>query len=428
MTRNAREGSGVPDRMIRDRARRSPTLQAMSDAAERAAWRLTVAADDYGRFEADPEVLLATLFKRRPAGWPLGKMARVLDEWTSLGYVIQYAVQGRRYGYLTSWHRHQRPPRLASRYPDPPELLTIPTERTIHDAIYGELRARRVLFGLPLLAVERNVRVGNGFADIVVTTASGRAVIEVKRTRADAGAIRQVTGYRQHLKGCLGVLVIATGIGPTVGVEDFTHQDVALATYGTDWKAELTIPGGPFQEGVLDLRAHVIPREITSVPRDLRAGSFCPGDEGKEGSEGKKDRRKKDSEASASVSSRGDDAAAPAAKVLADRIGRAAWEDAAWPSAEALAALYNAGTPDECPAVEMLSPARRDKARKYLAMFPERAWWHTVCARIGESRLLRGLKPSPGHEKFLATFDWLLTKGKDGTENALKVYEGRYTD
>ena len=39
----------MPDRIIRDKARSSPTLQHLSDAGERAWWRLTTAADDYGR-------------------------------------------------------------------------------------------------------------------------------------------------------------------------------------------------------------------------------------------------------------------------------------------------------------------------------------------------------------------------------------------
>jgi hypothetical protein len=73
----------MPDRIIRDRSRSSPTLQLLSDAAERAWWRLTVAVDDFGRFDADPEVLLARLFERKPKGWTIAKMSAVVEEWTS---------------------------------------------------------------------------------------------------------------------------------------------------------------------------------------------------------------------------------------------------------------------------------------------------------------------------------------------------------
>lgn len=99
-----------------------------------------------------------------------------------------------------------------------------------------------------------------------------------------------------------------------------------------------------------------------------------------------------------------------------------------WPSPEALVALYNAGTPDECPEVETLSPERRRKAGEYLTAFPEQAWWAALFARMHRSKFLRGLKRRPGHEHFVGDFDWLLTKGKDGTENCVKVAEGRYDD
>ena len=101
---------------------------------------------------------------------------------------------------------------------------------------------------------------------------------------------------------------------------------------------------------------------------------------------------------------------------------------APWPSPEALVAMYNAETPPECPEVTRLSPARRIKARRYLDAFPDAAFWHKVFARIHESRFLRGLAPPRGERPFVADFDWLLTKGKDGSENAMKTFDGKYTD
>jgi len=99
-----------------------------------------------------------------------------------------------------------------------------------------------------------------------------------------------------------------------------------------------------------------------------------------------------------------------------------------WGTPEALVALYNAETPDELPAVVKLTEARRKKARLYLRQFPDRDFWLAVFSQISASPFLRGLRNSPGHQSFKATFDWLLTKGKDGTENVIKVYEGRYSD
>lgn len=98
-------------------------------------------------------------------------------------------------------------------------------------------------------------------------------------------------------------------------------------------------------------------------------------------------------------------------------------------SPEDLIDLYNRNTPDNCPAVKTLSPSRRVKARKYLAMFPERPWWEAVFSQYKRSKFLQGVSGrSNGHEGFTPDFDWLLSKGKDGTENCVKVYDGRYAD
>lgn len=112
----------VPDRIIRDRARSSPTLQALSDAAERAWWRLTTACDDYGRFDADAEVLLAELFKRRPKGWSVRRMAGVLAEWEGTQLIHRYANgdETREYGHVLTWGEHQRERDSKPKYPDPP--------------------------------------------------------------------------------------------------------------------------------------------------------------------------------------------------------------------------------------------------------------------------------------------------------------------
>ena len=90
--------------------------------------------------------------------------------------------------------------------------------------------------------------------------------------------------------------------------------------------------------------------------------------------------------------------------------------------------LYNDLTPDETPSVDRLTLARKKKAKEYLAQFPEEQFWREAFAAIAASRFLRGLKTSPGHEHFKASFDWLLTKGKDGTENIVTVWEGKFSD
>ena len=100
----------------------------------------------------------------------------------------------------------------------------------------------------------------------------------------------------------------------------------------------------------------------------------------------------------------------------------------AWGTPERLVELYNRLSPPGHPKVTRLTPARRKKAQRYLAMFPEERFWTGVFSAIQLSSFLRGLRPSNGHEGFKGDFDWLLTQGKDGTENAIKAEEGRYQD
>lgn len=99
-----------------------------------------------------------------------------------------------------------------------------------------------------------------------------------------------------------------------------------------------------------------------------------------------------------------------------------------WPSPELLVEKYNSETPDECPEVTKLTPARKKKSLDYLKAFPEESFWVQVFSNIKNSEFLRGKRNGQGHHSFIASFDWLLTKGKDGTENCVKVYEGQYGD
>mgnify|MGYP001593859862 CR=1 FL=1 len=265
----------MPDRIIRDQARRSPTLQRLSDAAERAWWRLTIYHDDYGRFEADPEVLLAGLMVRRPSGWTMARMQKVVAEWADQAdpLIHLYQVPGdlRIYGHVINTTKHQRERESKPKYPDPP---------------CGNLPQ-------------------------------------------DAAKCR---------------------------------ESLQLAAYSESRES------------------------VSTESREPRAEILCPP------------------------------------------------QVAAWPSPEALVAKYNHETPKECPAVKalpngrLLSAGRMQKAKKYLGLFPQEEFWSQVFAQVHKSKFLRGLKPSLGHEHFAFDFDWMLSCGKNGAENCVKVREGKYAD
>ena len=95
-----------------------------------------------------------------------------------------------------------------------------------------------------------------------------------------------------------------------------------------------------------------------------------------------------------------------------------------------LAQAYNTEKPDALAVVRLpLSPALHKKATQYCKDFPDPAYWHQVFKEAHTAPLLLGLRPSPGHEHFKASFAWFLQKGKnDGIENCVKVFEGKYRD
>jgi len=99
-----------------------------------------------------------------------------------------------------------------------------------------------------------------------------------------------------------------------------------------------------------------------------------------------------------------------------------------WGDPEKLIEKYNSETPAALPAVEKITPARLKKAREYLKIFPDESFWTETFREIGKSDFLQGMRNGNGHGSFKANFDWLLTKGKDGTENVVKIFEGRYTN
>jgi hypothetical protein len=101
-----------------------------------------------------------------------------------------------------------------------------------------------------------------------------------------------------------------------------------------------------------------------------------------------------------------------------------------WPSAEALVDLFHITAPAALQRVKRLTPARQKKIREYLKVFPDREFWLEAFQEIGRSAFLSGRRPaSEGRATpFKVDLDWFLQRGKDGIENAMKVWEGKYRD
>lgn len=110
----------MPSRIIRESARTSPTLDALSAEGERLFWRLTIVADDFGRFDADPRVVAAQCFPLRFGRLRAATVERWLRELVQAGAIVTYASGDRRYGAFPSWAKHQRVRNSKSRFPEPP--------------------------------------------------------------------------------------------------------------------------------------------------------------------------------------------------------------------------------------------------------------------------------------------------------------------
>ncbi len=109
----------MPNRMIRDSARTSPTLAKLSHGAERCFWRLTTSADDYGRFNAEPGVIRGLCFPAMLAKVPERLVTAWLTELRLAPLISCYRVGDKHVGYFLTWDRHQRTRAKDSKFPPP---------------------------------------------------------------------------------------------------------------------------------------------------------------------------------------------------------------------------------------------------------------------------------------------------------------------
>jgi len=113
----------VPARVVRGEINASESLSRVSPEADLTFRALIVAVDDFGRFDARPAILKATLFPLRSAFTP-EKIMRWVRELAEEGCIDLYEVDARPFLALTGWEKHRGEARRTakSRYPAPPGL------------------------------------------------------------------------------------------------------------------------------------------------------------------------------------------------------------------------------------------------------------------------------------------------------------------
>jgi hypothetical protein len=122
----------MPNRIIRESCRTSRSLDSISAEAERLFWRLITVADDFGRFKAEPRLVLAACFPRRVESWPVSIVARWLGELAAAKEIVAYRVETELYAYFTNWLKHQTPRAKISKHPAPCETNAL---AATHDAV-----------------------------------------------------------------------------------------------------------------------------------------------------------------------------------------------------------------------------------------------------------------------------------------------------
>jgi len=109
----------VPNRIIKEKCRTSPTLARLTHGAERLFWRLITFADDFGRFEADPMIVMGQCFSSMLDKVKKSNIEDWMGELNGNELVTRYFVDGKTYAFFNTWDNHNRRRAQNSKYPMP---------------------------------------------------------------------------------------------------------------------------------------------------------------------------------------------------------------------------------------------------------------------------------------------------------------------
>ena len=98
----------MPNRIARDSARSSRKLASVSAEVERLFWRLILVADDFGRFDADPAVVLSTAFPRQSQTIKIKSVASWLQVGARVGLWLLYQYGDDVIGQMSKWEQRVR--------------------------------------------------------------------------------------------------------------------------------------------------------------------------------------------------------------------------------------------------------------------------------------------------------------------------------
>lgn len=111
----------MPNRIIKESINESRGLASCTVLANDLFKRLITYADDYGRFNADTEIMLARLYPRECGSITQEDIVGALIELTGIGKIQFYTAAPRKeiYGCFPNWEEHQRVRNSKKKFPDP---------------------------------------------------------------------------------------------------------------------------------------------------------------------------------------------------------------------------------------------------------------------------------------------------------------------
>lgn len=108
----------MPNRILKESICSSDTINQLNWMEEVCWYRLIVNCDDYGRFDARPQILKSRLFPLKDS-ITLKSIESVVKKLATVGLVTLYEYEGRPYIQLSTWDDHQQIRAKKSKYPAP---------------------------------------------------------------------------------------------------------------------------------------------------------------------------------------------------------------------------------------------------------------------------------------------------------------------
>lgn len=110
----------MSNRLLKDSIRTSESIDQLSPEGERLFYRLLLVAEDWGRFDANPKVLISFCFPLKTGSITPEMMNTWLQELAAVEIITLYTVDGKNYGAFAQWAKHNNMRNKHSKFPEPP--------------------------------------------------------------------------------------------------------------------------------------------------------------------------------------------------------------------------------------------------------------------------------------------------------------------